>query len=765
MKKKLSESEIIFHFNLKRDNTNVTFENLKEIEEINKKIKKSIDIDETGYNLYLVDDYSKDRIESIKKCVENIYSEKESSRDIVLCILEDINIPISLTIPNGMAKYLKKSVEELKNSYYNVALDFYADSQNSEKDKLLEEIDKKRDEYIDKLINVSKAEGFEVKVSKEGFAFVPISNNGKMTESEYDSLTDKEKDDIAEGALNLRKRAQVILEKLKEVEIKYNHKLKDIYLEYIINEMYIDKEDTIINFIEYSNVSKYIENLCSNIEKDLVESYNCSENYEPEKVINNILNKYAISILVDNENKSVPRVIYEEEPTLNNLFGYIEYESENGAYTSNLSSVYPGSLLMANNGCVIIRLSSLLENPLSYNVLKKTLIKGSVSIDSSKNYLDILSVSGLKINDIPISTKIIMVGDLYSYNILYSMDEDFRKLFTMKVEYPKEIVIRKGIFETLKDYIVNKCDDKKTLKIEEDGIFEIIKYLSRISGNRNKINIDLEEINRIIIISNEEAKINNKSKITREDINKVLYEDELYSEKVDEFYRQNKILLSLNDKVIGSVNGLAVIDTGYFSCGKIIRITGVCSKGSGKIIDTHKESNMSGKIHEKSLSILSGLINGLIDPYNQIRVDFHLSFEQVYGEIDGDSASVAEMICMLSALSKLPVKQNIAVTGSLNQFGEVQPIGGINEKIEGFYKISSMYNKNKTCVLIPALNKDEIVLKSEVEKAVKGGKFEIYTMETIEDAIEVMILDGKIPIKEFWKIINDEVQKYMGPMN
>ena len=149
-----------------------------------------------------------------------------------------------------------------------------------------------------------------------------------------------------------------------------------------------------------------------------------------------------------------------------------------------------------------------------------------------------------------------------------------------------------------------------------------------------------------------------------------------------------------------------------------------------------------------------------INPYNKIQVDFHLSFEQVYGEIDGDSASVAEMICMLSALSKLSVKQNIAVTGSLNQFGEVQPIGGINEKIEGFYKISSMYNKNKVAVVIPALNKDEIVLNSELEDAVRNNKIEIYTMETIEDAIEIMILDGKMSMKEFWKIVNDEVKKF-----
>lgn len=760
MKKKLSENEVIFHFNLNKNYGNLSFKDLEEISDVRKKIKKSIDIDKPGYNLFIVDNYSRDRIEITRKWIENMYRGKKLPTDIVLCTLQDINNPISLILPGGKGKYLKESIDDLKNMYYNVSLDFYELSANSERDKILEEIERKQNEYIDKLIDFSKKEGFDVKASKDGFAFVPITDKGEMTESEYEGLTCKEKELITEGALNLKNKAQVIIEKLKEIEIKYNDKLKEIYLEHIMCEMYEQKENTIIKFIDCIEASKYIENLCNCIEKDLVNSYNCSESYEFEKGIDNVLNKYTISILINNKDTDIPKVIYEEEPTINNLFGYIEYESEEGVYTSKLSSVYPGSILRANNGCLIIRLSSLIENPLSYNMLKKSLIKGSVTIDSNKNYLDILPITGLKIKDIKVNTKIILIGDLSSYNILYSVDEDFRNLFKMKIEYPKEVKVRKGIFEILRNYIINKCENLKLLKIDEDAVVEVIKYLSRISGNRNKVNIDLEEINKIIIIASAEAKTNNKLKITKDEINKILYEDEFYSEKIDDFYRENKIILPLSDKLIGSVNGLAVIDTGYFSCGKIIRITGVCSKGSGKIIDTHKECNMSGKIHEKSLSILSGLLNGLINPYNKIQVDFHLSFEQVYGEIDGDSASVAEMICMLSALSKLSVKQNIAVTGSLNQFGEVQPIGGINEKIEGFYKISSMYNKNKVAVVIPALNKDEIVLNSELEDAVRNNKIEIYTMETIEDAIEIMILDGKMSMKEFWKIVNDEVKKF-----
>lgn len=230
MKKKLSENEVIFHFNLNKNYGNLSFKDLEEISDVRKKIKKSIDIDKPGYNLFIVDNYSRDRIEITRKWIENMYRGKKLPTDIVLCTLQDINNPISLILPGGKGKYLKESIDDLKNMYYNVSLDFYELSANSERDKILEEIERKQNEYIDKLIDFSKKEGFDVKASKDGFAFVPITDKGEMTESEYEGLTCKEKELITEGALNLKNKAQVIIEKLKEIEIKYNDKLKEIYL-------------------------------------------------------------------------------------------------------------------------------------------------------------------------------------------------------------------------------------------------------------------------------------------------------------------------------------------------------------------------------------------------------------------------------------------------------------------------------------------------------------------------------------------------------
>ena len=228
-----------------------------------------------------------------------------------------------------------------------------------------------------------------------------------------------------------------------------------------------------------------------------------------------------------------------------------------------------------------------------------------------------------------------------------------------------------------------------------------------------------------------------------------------------DYYLDRKINIDVTSKISGSINGLSVIDTGRESFGKPIRITCLCSKGSGKLLDFQKENNLSGPIHEKSISILSSLFNSFIDSYSKLPVDFNLSFEQIYGKLEGDSASVAEIVCMISALSRIGVRQNIAVTGSVNQFGDVQPIGGVNEKIEGFFNICNTLDtiENKG-VLIPSANVDDVVLNEEVENAIKQGKFKLYSMDTIYDAIEVLMCDKKTKVGDVLKKIKIELKLY-----
>ena len=300
-------------------------------------------------------------------------------------------------------------------------------------------------------------------------------------------------------------------------------------------------------------------------------------------------------------------------------------------------------------------------------------------------------------------------------------------------------------------------------KVSDDAIKEIIKYLSRVAECRGKICIEDKNIDRLLILANNIVELDGREIISDKDIRDVAYEKSLIEDEILEMYEDSKIILTLSGEKVGAINGLAVLSSGYFTFGKPMRLTCVACKGEGKILDIQKESNMSGSIHEKSINILSGLLSNLIIPYEKLPVDFHLSFEQTYGQIDGDSASVAEILCILSSLSKVGIKQNIAVTGSINQFGEVQAIGGVNEKIEGFYKVCKLLDDTKDKgVLIPITNSEDLVLNKEVEEAIEKGEFHIYTMENLQDAIEVMMLDNKTSYKDLFKIIEKEVEKYKG---
>ena len=571
---------------------------------------------------------------------------------------------------------------------------------------------------------------------------------------------------------NRTKIEDAVKEALKEVE-------HDKYYELLLSgnhiSLYIDgfneiiesskemedyKDEILFEFIDDDNAYEYLEKLFVLMEKDIIESYTMDIDEDEEKLYE-VINRYNIHLLVDNSKTYHPPVIYEEDPNSNNLMGFLEYENHNGVYTTDISLINSGSLLKANGGCLIVRMNSLASNGYSYYHLKKALMTNKVTYDASKSYLDILSINTLKPQPVPINVKVILIGDMDTYDALYNLDEDFSKLFPLRAEFYPIVDVNENAINYVNRAINNKIKENNLMPITEEGRNEIIKYLSRSASRKTKINIDTTEIDKVIILANYNAKKRNSLLIDGDDIRKFAYYKERIEEEYDKLYEESKIILSVTGEKIGVINGLSVLDTGYHSFGKPVRITCIAHKGNGRIIDIHKESKLSGKIHDKSINIIRGLVSNIINSYEDIPVDFYLNFEQSYGIIDGDSASVAEVLCILSALTKKPIKQNISITGSINQLGEVQAIGGVNEKIEGFFKVCKFIDDYKgKGVLIPSSNKDELILMPEVEKAIEDGDFHIYTMDTLDDAIETLILKENETIEEFYFILKEEIKKY-----
>lgn len=757
MIEELSYKDVIYEFNFNKDRKIDNFR-LPEYEKVFDKIKNALEIDNIGYNIYIIDDFSMDKLNILKDYIHQIYKDKSSPQDICYVIYDNENSPKPLFLSNGKGSLLKKEIEKIKNVIYEITYNFYNESNNKSKEEIINSMQKIKSERIGVLTKKAEEYGFEIRYTKNGFTFIPVNEDKIMTEREFDSLDSERKNAIIDKVNILKNMAKDIIKELKDVEDVEINKIKEL-----LRLFYTEKFNELKN--EYRDefnsdilAIEYLDFICDDIMDKLIGNYTTDFD-DDEEEINKIINAYEVNVLIDNSENKHPVVIFEDDPKISNLIGNLEYENQNGNYSTDISMIKAGSLLKANEGCLIIRMNSLIENPSSYYYLKKAIITGKIDIDYNKSYAELLALKSIDPEPIPIKSKVIIIGDYSTYDVLYNYDEDFKKIFKLKVEYNPIVDISEENKTIFLNDIMKICSEKEYKAVTDDGVKEIARYLSKKAENKKKIYFDDLELNKILDLAN--SNVADKDLIDSEDIINAINEEDNIEKEILESFREKKILIQINDRVVGQVNGLSVVDLGYVSFGKPIKITCSCYRGEGNIIDVQKESNLSGSIHSKSINILKGCLSNIIYKYDRMSVDFHVCFEQVYGKIDGDSASVAEMISMLSAISKIPVRQDIAVTGSINQFGQVQPIGGVNEKIEGFYKIcKNICDTGGKGVLIPWENKNDLVLIHELEEEIKKGSFHIYTMRTIEDAVDTMMGAKNIHYNDIMLLIQKEIKKY-----
>ncbi|MDV3427623.1 MAG: AAA family ATPase, partial [Bacillota bacterium] len=588
---------------------------------------------------------------------------------------------------------------------------------------------------IEELIKASEDLNFQVKPLENGFTFIPVKDGEMLSETNFNHLEREEKNKLFQDVDYLKKLSKEIIDYIDENEENYVDDIKLIFKNYLNDET---KSIMEINKIADGDAEEYLNFIISKITEEAVDEFSLKydENY---KDIEAFIDEFGVKVITDNENIKHSPVIYQDKPSLNNLFGKIEYVTQNSVYTTDISMFTAGEIIRANEGCLIMNINDILYFRNVYYYLKKTFLNSKVDFDWISDSNEILPLKTIKLDSIPIDEKLILIGDYNSFSLLKAYDEEFSKLFPIVIQVNPFININPYNNMVLKNKILKIIKDNNLLPINEDGITEIFKYLSRKIEDRKKLYYKYDELKDMLIKADFYASLN-KQCIGREDIIKAnsvyeIYEDSLYDEYLD-----NKILFNVNGKSIGEINGLSVLQTALKTIGRPIKITCSLSSGEGKIYDIHKESSLSGKIHTKSISILKGYLNTLIDINENIPVDFHINFEQVYSLIDGDSASVAEAAVIISSLCKIGINQNIAVTGSINQFGYVQPIGGVNEKIEGFYKVCSLIDSPKgKGVLIPKINKKDLVLDEKIITDIEMGDFHIYTMETVEEALIILL--------------------------
>jgi predicted ATP-dependent protease len=763
MVKELISEDVEFKVNLSGEYI-VNDDYCPQYEEIYNRINEILLINKAGFNLYIIDDFSKDNLDKITAFIQKNIKRKSSPGDICYVNGENEKKPKCIKTANGEGILLKTTLKKIKDLYAESIYKFYNDLNENVLDRIISEIEINKNKLIDMLIKNAHDAGFDIKQGEDGFSFIPIYGNKVITEEEYDRLDAMEKERLLEKLRNLKVSESKLIREIKEIENQGINKIKMLLKRVFDFALESEKKNFILRFKDNDEIVKYLKNTFSSVEQKLIDACSGSFEEDEEKFIK-IISKYNVNVIVDNSNNNFP-IVFEDDPSISNLIGSIGFKNADGNYVTDMSFIKAGSLLRANNGCLIMRIDSLLLYPSSYYYLKKILLNKKVDFSYNNLYLELLSADKIKPECIDIEENVILIGDEETYSKLFYYDKDFRNIFNINAEAKSLFKIDRDMKAFLFNYIENYMSDKSIKILSQQAISELIKVLCRKAESREEILFKEEDINKILLIANEYAEREEKYEIEDTHIIKAAYKQSIIEKEMLEQYDKRKIFIQVKNRAVGQINGLSVIDIGYESFGKPVRISCSCFKGSGEIIDVQKINDLSGRIHSKSVSILKGYLSNILEEYSGLSVDFNICFEQVYGKIDGDSASVAEILSMLSAISKIPIKQNLAITGSLDQFGNIQPVGGINDKIEGFFNVCKLMDGYEgKGVVIPHTNADNIVISKEIEEAVKTKKFHIFTVENVGDAANIMMGDKNLDWSKIIKVCKEEINKFRNGSN
>jgi len=708
-----------------------------------------LSIDTSGYNVYVEGPGGSGKTTYTKEFLNSISKSKKAPQDWVYVYNFDVpNEPIAINLPAGegvvfqttMENFIKDIRNDIKSTFRNK--DFEKEKQiiNNQyqevKSKLLEDLNAKSAKY-----------GFQVKSSEGGIYMMPVMNGEVIKEEDFDKLDEDIKAEYEEKSSLVQNQIIQVITKLKELDEEADKKIA----EWQSNIVLLTIEGRVSYVKSQYKRNKKINNYMDGIKKDILKNIDkfSGEEKEPKKQIDMRMpeeppwEKYKVNLFVDNSKLDGAPVIQESNYSFTNLFGRLEYENHYGILKTDYMMLRPGLLHRANGGYIMFQVRDLLANPECYENLKKVLRNRELGIDNTNEQRAQTVLIGLKPEPIPLDLKVILIGDENVYQTLLAIDEEFRKLFKIKVEFEEETELNQENLIDIARFVHGFCEEKKFPHLDRDAVARLCEYSSKMADNQHKLSTQFGEMTQVIVEAATWAKLDKEKNITRKYIDKALHERKMrgikYDEKYSEMIKNKVLLIDTDGSKVGQINGLTVMTIGDYSFGKPVRITANTFTGKRGIIDIEREVEHSGSAHSKGVLILNGYLGETFAKNMPLSLTGSICFEQMYNEIDGDSASSTELYALLSSLANIPINQGIAVTGSVNQKGEIQSIGGVNEKIEGFFEVCK--NNGLTGyqgVIIPEKNVQNLNLNDEVIEAVKNREFHIYAVSNIEEGIEIL---------------------------
>ncbi len=699
--------------------------------------------------------------------------------------------PNVLKLPPGMGNELKEQLDELISRLLMELPKVFSgkDFENNKAD-IVKDYQFHRDRIIKSMTEEAKEQNFGVKTTNSGIYFMPIVDGEVISEEQFDSLSQEEKDEISINSEDIQKRAQEAMREIKEFEKVTRKEVDDFEYGVSLFTVGYHMSPILEKYSEYDEVISYLldlkEDILENI-SDFLEQDTSGEEaiqsmlpWYPKKSQDDVFSKYKVNVVTDNSKQQGAPVIVDFNPTYTNLIGEIEYDNEYGNLTTDFMKIKGGLCHKANGGYLILNAHDLLTNYHGWEVLRRVIVTGEIVTESLREYSTGVVMSSIKPKPVDVSFKVIMIGSAFFYDLLCEYDEDFSKIFKICAEFDYEMPFSETTLAQMSGFIHSYAKQKNMLEFEKDALAEVIEYSIRLASCKNKMTTRFCRIADLLTESNTWATLDAAANVSREHVKKAISEHDyrlnMYEQKLSELIESNVIMIDTKGAKVGQINGLAVLEAGDYVFAKPSKITATTYVGKSGIINIEKEAEMSGSIHDKGVQVLTGYLGQMYAQDFPMSLSCRICFEQTYSGVDGDSASSTELYAILSSLTDTPITQEIAVTGSINQRGEIQPIGGVTYKIEGFFDLCSKRGlTGSQGVIIPAQNVNDLVLKDEVVEAVKKGTFHIYAISHVDEGIEILTgvsagkknEKGKYPInsihgktlkklKEFYKKSIDE---------
>jgi len=740
---------------------NLPFETTAELEDLPeilgqeralKAIEFGIGVHHRGFNLFVMGPSGFGQHGIIRKYLARKAKDEETSAD--WCYVRNFEQdykPIALKLPAGKGKAFKTDMKNLVEDLgkaINVA--FEASEYQDQVQKIEKLFTKKQASLIDKHVDKAEEKAIHLSQTPSGFMLAPMKEGKVLSEEEYEALPEEEITLIDEKISAFQDELEYLVPEMSRQRREYNIQLKKLNRKVALFATSNLIKDVRRRYKSFKHIVNYLKGLQDDVLDHLEEfsepeedDSGNSESQTQTSTSIDALQRYQVNLLVDRSRDVGAPVVYLDNPTYHNLMGRIEYESRSTGLNTNFTLIKSGALLNANGGYLVLDAHKILTMPHAWEALKRTLYAKKVKIESLDQVVNADTTITLEPEPIPLKVKIILLGNRNTYYLLHEMDPDFPELFKIEADFDEELERSEDNTLAYARLIASRARKFELNDLSASAVARVIEFSSRLAQDSEKLSTRLRTIDDLLIETQYWANQDKHKCIMAEDVQKAINAQVGRTGRIQTLIQQDiqrgTLLIDTDGDAVGQINGLSVFEIGKYSFGQPSRISATVHLGDGKIINIEREVDLSGSIHDKGVLILSALLASRYTKDTPLSFSASITFEQSYGHIDGDSASLAELCALISALTDIPLKQSFAITGSLNQQGRVQAIGGVNEKIEGFFDICNQRKLTGTqgCI-IPAVNVKNLILRPDIIDAVKDGNFKIYPVNHYEEALEIL---------------------------